>query len=217
MSITRLSGGLTPADGDDPRTFPTIFNGAADLVESTATSLSVLTPRVTALENTSTVLNFYTATKTGEFVWIEGESGGGVDIPELSIAGVAVSNASNRLLIMGFVGATASSGAAMSVGLSVSDGSNLLSIGDSAGSRGRTTSGGPLVPTGATGSGNVVNSQHISIVHTPGDTTARTYRLRIINLSASSRTLFVNRSLTDTNSPFGTRTASAIHIMEIAA
>lgn len=34
MAITRLSGGLTPADGSDPRTFPEIFNEAADEIES---------------------------------------------------------------------------------------------------------------------------------------------------------------------------------------
>jgi len=34
MSITRLSDGLTPADGADPRTFPTIFNEAADEIEA---------------------------------------------------------------------------------------------------------------------------------------------------------------------------------------
>jgi hypothetical protein len=34
MSITRLSGGLTPADGADPRTFPTIFNEAADVIDA---------------------------------------------------------------------------------------------------------------------------------------------------------------------------------------
>lgn len=33
MSIERLSGGLTPADGSDPRTFPEIFNGFADEFE----------------------------------------------------------------------------------------------------------------------------------------------------------------------------------------
>jgi hypothetical protein len=33
MSITRLSGGLTPASGADPRTFPTIFNEAADVID----------------------------------------------------------------------------------------------------------------------------------------------------------------------------------------
>jgi hypothetical protein len=34
MSITRLIGGLTPADGSDPRTFPVIWNTTADLIES---------------------------------------------------------------------------------------------------------------------------------------------------------------------------------------
>lgn len=33
MAITRLSGGITPANGADPRTFPTIFNVAADDIE----------------------------------------------------------------------------------------------------------------------------------------------------------------------------------------
>jgi len=33
MSIERLSGGLSPADGADPRTFPEIFNGFADEFE----------------------------------------------------------------------------------------------------------------------------------------------------------------------------------------
>jgi hypothetical protein len=31
--VTRLSGGLTPADGSDPRTFPGIWNAAADELE----------------------------------------------------------------------------------------------------------------------------------------------------------------------------------------
>jgi hypothetical protein len=33
MSIVRLSGGLSPADGSDPRTFPAIFNAAADEID----------------------------------------------------------------------------------------------------------------------------------------------------------------------------------------
>lgn len=36
ISVTRLSGGLTPADGSDPRTFPAIWNGTADTIESIA-------------------------------------------------------------------------------------------------------------------------------------------------------------------------------------
>jgi hypothetical protein len=34
MAITRLSGGLTPANGADPRTFPAVWNGTADDLEA---------------------------------------------------------------------------------------------------------------------------------------------------------------------------------------
>lgn len=40
MSITRLSGGLTPGDGSDPRTFPEIFNGVADTIESQGSAIT---------------------------------------------------------------------------------------------------------------------------------------------------------------------------------
>jgi len=34
ISLTRLSGGNTPADGSDPRTFPAIWNASATAIES---------------------------------------------------------------------------------------------------------------------------------------------------------------------------------------
>jgi hypothetical protein len=34
VAVTRLSGGLSPADGGDPRTFPAIWNGTADDLEA---------------------------------------------------------------------------------------------------------------------------------------------------------------------------------------
>jgi hypothetical protein len=40
MAVTRLSGGLTPGVGSDPRTFPAIFNAAADVID--ANELAVL-------------------------------------------------------------------------------------------------------------------------------------------------------------------------------
>ena len=33
ISVTRLSGGNTPADGSDPRTFPAIWNSTAQVLE----------------------------------------------------------------------------------------------------------------------------------------------------------------------------------------
>jgi hypothetical protein len=63
MAITRLTGGLTPADGSDPRTFPAIFNGAADLVEANesalvaaGTAIAGLDGRLTTAEGDITTL-----------------------------------------------------------------------------------------------------------------------------------------------------------------
>ena len=39
ISITNLSGGNTPADGSDPRTFPAIWNATATLLEGVADDL----------------------------------------------------------------------------------------------------------------------------------------------------------------------------------
>lgn len=51
MAITRLSGGLTPADGADPRTFPTIFNVAADDIEQAQADIATQGSAITTLES----------------------------------------------------------------------------------------------------------------------------------------------------------------------
>ena len=50
MSITRLSGGLTPEDGSDPRTFPAIWNATADSVEGTQGTVASQGSAIVALE-----------------------------------------------------------------------------------------------------------------------------------------------------------------------
>ena len=42
ISLTRLSGGTSPADGSDPRTFPAIWNSSATSLENVATDLDTL-------------------------------------------------------------------------------------------------------------------------------------------------------------------------------
>jgi len=42
MAVTRLSGGTTPANGSDPRTFPTIWNATADVIEANETAIDSL-------------------------------------------------------------------------------------------------------------------------------------------------------------------------------
>ena len=46
MAITRLTGGLTPADGSDPRTFPTIWNDAVDDIEQAESDIDALDTRI---------------------------------------------------------------------------------------------------------------------------------------------------------------------------
>lgn len=72
MSITRLSGGLTPADGADPRTFPTIFNDAADLVEQNESDITSLDGRVTTNEGDITALDGRVTTNEGDISSIDG-------------------------------------------------------------------------------------------------------------------------------------------------
>jgi hypothetical protein len=52
MSITRLTGGLTPANGGDPRTFPVIWNATADVVESNEVAVLSQGSAITTLEGT---------------------------------------------------------------------------------------------------------------------------------------------------------------------
>ena len=42
MTVTRLTGGLAPGDGGDPRTFPAIWNATADVIDAQGTAVSDL-------------------------------------------------------------------------------------------------------------------------------------------------------------------------------
>jgi hypothetical protein len=55
MTVTRLVGGLTPGDGSDPRTFPAIFNAAADVIDATEGSAVALGSAVSVLEGLNPV------------------------------------------------------------------------------------------------------------------------------------------------------------------
>jgi hypothetical protein len=52
--VARLVGGLTPADGSDPRTFPAIWNSTADDIEAVQSGLGAVESTVTALGGTVT-------------------------------------------------------------------------------------------------------------------------------------------------------------------
>lgn len=50
MAVTRLTGGITPANSADPRTFPAIFNEAADIIDGTAGTVVTHESEINALQ-----------------------------------------------------------------------------------------------------------------------------------------------------------------------
>jgi len=54
--VTRLSGGLTPADGADPRTFPAIWNATATEIETAQSDITTLESDVTTAQSDITTL-----------------------------------------------------------------------------------------------------------------------------------------------------------------
>tara|TARA_R110000868_G_C10363151_1_gene717550 strand:+ start:45 stop:359 length:315 start_codon:yes stop_codon:yes gene_type:complete len=93
IAITRLSGGTTPADGSDPRTFPAIWNTTATALEALGlddlTGVSIVSP------TTGEVLKFDGANWIADVTAIntDGDPGGkiyaGVADPAVSFTLVA--------------------------------------------------------------------------------------------------------------------------------
>lgn len=54
--VTRLTGGLTPADGADPRTFPAIWNATATEIETAQSDITTLESDVTTAQSDITTL-----------------------------------------------------------------------------------------------------------------------------------------------------------------
>ena len=88
LDITRLSGGNTPADGSDPRTFPAIWNATATALE--ALDLDDLTGVVITSPATGEVLKYNGTNWVADVVATntDGDPGGqiyvGVADPSLS-------------------------------------------------------------------------------------------------------------------------------------
>lgn len=85
MAITRLSGGLTPANGADPRTFPAIWNATADDIEQAEADIVVLESEVDVLQAGIVSLG----TSTGGTVALN--FGSGAPLISHQVTGTAVS------------------------------------------------------------------------------------------------------------------------------
>jgi hypothetical protein len=71
MSITRLSGGLTPASGADPRTFPTIFNETADEIEAVEGRVTTAEGDILQLQTDVSTLDTDDVTEAGNLYYTD--------------------------------------------------------------------------------------------------------------------------------------------------
>ena len=140
-------------------------------------------------------------------------TGANFAVTDLSITH-EVADASNKLIISAFLGVAAGSGGRGNVGLAVHDGTNLIAIGDTAGTRTRLSAGGRVAVLDATYAGSIVTMPSITFVHTPG-TGSKTYTVRAINPESVTATVYINRSETDTNGAQSPRGVSSLVIQEV--
>jgi hypothetical protein len=156
---------------------------------------------------------FHSVTKTDTFTSGSVAAGGNTAVTGLSLTNIAAAQATNKFIITAFFGVAATSHGSGAIGIAINDGTSLISIGDTAGSRTRVTAGGLINSQAA--DGRVTSMPSISVVYTPGDTSARTFSVHALNIQASSRTLYVNRNFGDTDDADNSRGASVLHIMEV--
>jgi hypothetical protein len=140
----------------------------------------------------------------------------GATATNLSVTNLSIvhetADAANNLIISAFIGVAACNNGRANVGIGVHDGTNLIAIGDTAGSRNRVSAGGMQV---LATSNLQTCSPSITFVHTPG-AGSKTYTVRAINIASGTQTLFINRSEQDGDTNVNvTRGVSALVIQEV--
>jgi hypothetical protein len=236
MAVTRLSGGLTPANGSDPRTFPAIWNATADDIEQLQSDLSgleiddladvvIVTPADgqvltyddgdwvnQALTSAQLPAGSVIAVKSAIFTGTQSASvasGDNVAVTDLSITH-EVADASNKLIISAFLGAASNSDNNAGVALAIHDGTGLIAIGDASGTKTPVTAGGLVTTNNVV----VVASPSVTFVHTPGSG-SKTYTVRAILVNNDTETVFINRSPQDADE-FSPRAVSSLVIQEVS-
>ena len=138
-------------------------------------------------------------------------AGSNVAVTDLSITH-EVADASNKLIISAFFGQAATTFDFGNVGLAVHDGTGLIAIGASPGSRTPVTAGGYV---SASSSVTIVTMPSVTFVHTPGSG-SKTYTVRAINISAGTETLYINRADSDLDGAGRSRSVSSLVIQEVS-
>jgi len=138
-------------------------------------------------------------------------AGGNVAVTDLSITH-EVSDPANKLIISAFFGNAASTNGRGAVGLAVHDGSGLINVGDSLGSRTEVSAGG--ITNNASNS-FVVTMPAVTFIYTPGSG-SKTYTVRAQNISGTTQTVYINRNQNDSDTSGNQRAVSSLVIQEVA-
>jgi len=243
MAITRLSGGLTPANGSDPRTFPAIFNGAADDIEAAESAITALESTVSGLEIDDLADVDITTPADGEVLvyddgdWVNQELPASGKILQVvyaektdtqtftSIApgataavtgleaSITPSSTSSKILALVDFSGTASDIA----GVESARGPGLILRRDTTIiSVGDADGSRPRVAASASFGTATPQTAAFVILDSPNTTSSINYNCQVVNVMFSTANLFINRSEPDANNGSGARTASRITLMEVA-
>ena len=126
-------------------------------------------------------------------------------------ATITPSSASSKILVIANVTGSGSGRNSFFAGLDA--GGTLIAIGDAASSRTRVGGGQYVLASSDTDHGATIS---LNTLHSPATTSPITYGVKVINSSGGTLTLYVNRSVGDTNNSSNFRSASTITLMEVA-
>jgi len=150
--------------------------------------------------------------KTDTFTASSLASGSNIEVTGLSITHT-LQDASNKLIITAYFGTAAHSVGLGEVAIAVHDGTGLIGVGESAGSKSRVGAGGPVSGT----AGNFVTTMpSVTFVHSPGSG-SKTYSVRAVNVATTSATVYVNRKENDPDAANSVRAISSLILQEVAA
>ena len=122
---------------------------------------------------------------------------------------ITPSSASSKIMVQGVIVVGISSG--MDVFLRLRRGSTVIGVGDAAGSRRQGLSANAPNDT------NKMCTIPFCYIDSPNTTSATTYGVQLAHPSSSTRTIYVNRNHTDSDSAEGCRVCSSMLLQEIEA
>ena len=160
----------------------------------------------TSLATTGGILQVVSTTKTDTFSM---SSSTYADVTGLSVS-ITPKSTSSKILVFLDIKLNADTNLVSNVRAKLLRDSTDIYVGDAAGSRSQVTFGGASTL-------NVVTVQGAGIfLDSPATTSAITYKVQI-STTENGQSVFVNRSLNDTDAASRVRTASSITVMEVSA